>query len=86
MIVGGVREWSESGDRQARNVQVALLDSLQQRSKYWYAGGPAFVCADEVEDADFKVFVADTGEKRKTAAKFEGATVVDSYDKVIGEL
>ena len=32
------------------------------------------------------VFVAETGEKRAIAAKFKGATVVDSYDKVIGEL
>jgi len=32
------------------------------------------------------IFVAETPEKRKIAAKFEGATVVDSYGKVIAEL
>ena len=32
------------------------------------------------------IFVAETEEKRALAATFEGATVVDSYDKVIGEL
>ena len=32
------------------------------------------------------VFVAETPEKRKIAAKFEGARVVDSYGKVVSEL
>lgn len=32
------------------------------------------------------VFVAETPGKRKIAAKFEGATVVDSYSKVVAEL